>query len=194
MHSSISTHAPLGPSVMLAHHLRGTAMLAHRLGKRRCGVSGVWGLWYADRGHMDRWKEDMRETVDTVDVEDGGEESVASSPVEESVEELERARPEHKTVARLKEEVGYEGLFSSSPDATLAMISVAAGLLGLGTLLVEVLTGGRLARAMGLDYLSVPLGVAAGLVGLLVARRNGWYAIPGLLLCVLYWVFWGMTR
>lgn len=83
---------------------------------------------------------------------------------------------------------GPPGLFSSSPYAILAFLSIGTGLVALGSLGLEVLTDRWLAQNIDLQvkFLSLPLGVATLIIGGLTAIEKPRWAAPGIALGLAY--------
>ena len=84
----------------------------------------------------------------------------------------------------------HHRLLGDHPVGLLAAIGGAAGMIALGTIAVEILTGRLPARVLGLGigFVSLPLGAAAPVVGLLTLRHDWRYAAPTLLLSLVYWL------
>ncbi|RAL19997.1 hypothetical protein DL240_19295 [Lujinxingia litoralis] len=80
-------------------------------------------------------------------------------------------------------------LFGSYARGTLAMMGAACGLIAVATLGLELAFPVGLTQALGLPipYMSMPLGVATLVLGGLMARQDRLYALPALLLGLLYW-------
>lgn len=78
---------------------------------------------------------------------------------------------------------------SANSRAILAASASAAGMIAVATIGVEILTGRWLARVadLRLAYLSMPLGLAAPLIGGLAGRDDLRYATPALVLSAAYW-------
>lgn len=83
----------------------------------------------------------------------------------------------------------HNRLLGDHPVGLLAAMGVGAALIGLGTIAVEILTGQMPARVLGLGigFVSLPLGAAASICGLLTLRQDWRYATPALLLSIVYW-------
>ena len=81
-------------------------------------------------------------------------------------------------------------LFEAFPHGTLAMISIAAGMIAVTTLAMEIATQQLHAAALDLSlgFVSVPMGVATMILAGLMARTSVRMALPALLLGVTYWV------
>ena|SRR5690554_915412 len=80
-------------------------------------------------------------------------------------------------------------LFESYAHGTLALMGVAAGLIALATLALEIFFGVRLTEALGLPfaYMSMPMGAATVILGGLMARASWTMALPALLMGIAYW-------
>lgn len=81
-------------------------------------------------------------------------------------------------------------LFEAFPHATLALMGIAAGLIAVATLGMEIATSQLHASALdfSLGFVSVPMGVATMVLAGLMARTSVRMAMPALLLGVAYWV------
>jgi hypothetical protein len=83
-----------------------------------------------------------------------------------------------------------EQLFESFPHGTLALMGIAAGVIAVTTLAMEILTerlhAGVLELAFG--FVSVPMGVATMILAGLMARTHLKLALPALFLGLAYWV------
>lgn len=84
---------------------------------------------------------------------------------------------------------GPKPLFAIWPTAKLAAIAGAAGIIAVFTITVEILTGRLPAQFLGYStgFVSLPLGAAIPILTALTARTNVRYAMPGLVLSIIYW-------
>lgn len=78
-------------------------------------------------------------------------------------------------------------LFSSFPFGTVAIMGVGMGLVGLGTIAVEIATDRLMSRHLPLPFLSAPLGVGAIVLGLIAARGRWHYGVGPALVALVYW-------
>ncbi|RDV37710.1 hypothetical protein DV096_11350 [Bradymonadaceae bacterium TMQ3] len=81
-------------------------------------------------------------------------------------------------------------LFGSYANGTLALMGVAAGVIALATLGLEIFFESPLTAALGLPipYMSMPLGLGTVVLGGLMARASWKLALPALLMGAAYWV------
>ena len=94
----------------------------------------------------------------------------------------------HLTVRQIREQLGpsYPGLFGQNPTGQLAVLAVACGMIALASLGLELWTDRSLARALGLPLISLPLGLGTLVVAALTSLRRPLYALPSLVLVLLY--------
>lgn len=87
------------------------------------------------------------------------------------------------------------GLLSANPTAALALLAAGTGMVALVSLGIEILTGAAMARAanLGVAYLSAPLGVATLVLAGLSARQRPLWALPAVIMCVIYWALFALT-
>ncbi len=87
------------------------------------------------------------------------------------------------------------GLFSSNPTAILALLAAGTGVIALASLGVEVWTDGGLAQsaALGVDFVSAPLGIATLVLAALTARTNALWAGPAFVFGVAYWIIFAVA-
>lgn len=102
-------------------------------------------------------------------------------------------QPEHDAEANSSkkpfEKYKREPMSDASGWTLLSASTVAAGIIALSTLFLEVATEQWLARALGFGfYVTTPLGIGATFLTVLVARNDLRRAILPISLVVIYWL------
>ncbi len=89
-----------------------------------------------------------------------------------------------------------QNLFEAYPHGTLVAMGVGCGTIAVCTLIVELLTHRAAIAASGfqVSFLSLPLGVATLILGLLSTRYRLTYGLPALLLATIYAILFVIFR